>query len=89
MHWGAFFTTFAAVFLAEIGDKTQLAVFGFASQDVSKWTVFIAASLGLIAATSIGVLAGAIVGKYIDPTYIKYGSGVLFIVIGLVIMLKQ
>jgi putative Ca2+/H+ antiporter (TMEM165/GDT1 family) len=89
MHWGAFFTTFAAVFLAEIGDKTQLAVFGFASQDVSKWTVFIAASLGLIAATSIGVLAGAIVGKYIDPIYIKYGSGVLFIVIGLVIMLKQ
>lgn len=88
MNWSAFITTFFAVFLAEMGDKTQLAVFGFASQNVSKWTVFIAASLGLIAATAIGVLAGAIVGKYIDPIYIKYGSGILFVIIGLFIILK-
>lgn len=88
MQWSAFITTFIAVFIAEIGDKTQLAVFGFASQEVSKWTIFIAASLGLITATAIGVLAGSMVGKYIDPIYIKYFSGGLFLIIGLVIILK-
>lgn len=89
MNWTAFFTTFVAVFLAEMGDKTQLAVFSFASQNISKWTVFFASSLGLIAATAVGVLAGAIVGKYINPIYIKYGSGVLFVAIGLVIIFKK
>ena len=89
MNLSAFITTFVTVFLAEMGDKTQLAVFGFASQNVSKWTVFIAASLGLIAATVVGVLAGAIVGKYISPVYIKYGSGALFIIIGLFIIFKK
>jgi len=88
MQWSIFFATFFAVFLAEMGDKTQLAVFSFASQDVSKWTIFFASALGLVAATAIGVLAGSIVGKYIDPIYIKYGSGVLFVVIGLVIIFK-
>ena len=88
MQWTAFITTFIAVFLAEIGDKTQLAVFGFASQDVSKWTIFVAAALALIAATAIGVLAGSIVGKYIPPTYIKYGSGLLFIIIGVFTIFK-
>ena len=89
MNLSAFITTFVTVFLAEMGDKTQLAVFGFASQNVSKWTVFIAASLGLIAATVVGVLDGAIVGKYISPVYIKYGSGALFIIIGLFIIFKK
>lgn len=88
MNWSFFLVTFITVFLAEIGDKTQLAVFSFASQDVSKWTIFFAASLGLIAATAIGVLAGSVIGKYIDPIYIKYGSGFLFIIIGLFILFK-
>jgi len=88
MQWSAFFATFISVFLAEMGDKTQLAVFGFASQNVSKWTIFIAASLGLIAATAIGVLVGTVIGKYVDPIYIKYGSGVLFVIIGLFIIFQ-
>lgn len=88
MNWSFFLATFITVFLAEIGDKTQLAVFSLASQDVSKWTVFFAASLGLIAATAVGVLAGAVMGKYVDPIYIKYVSGLLFISIGLFILFK-
>lgn len=79
----AFFVTFVTVFLAEMGDKTQLATFGFASQDGSKWLVFLAASLALVSVTGIAVLAGGLVGKYIPLHYIKYGSGALFIVIGL------
>ncbi|MDP2691466.1 MAG: TMEM165/GDT1 family protein [bacterium] len=78
----SFITTFLAVFLAEMGDKTQLATFGFAAQEGSKLTVFLAASLALITASAIGVLAGSLIGKTIPIHYIKYGSGILFIGIG-------
>ena len=89
MQWQIFFTTFVAVFLAEMGDKTQLATFGFAVQDVSKLTVFLGASLALICATVIGVMVGSVAGKYLPLTYIKYGAGFLFIIIGLITIFKN
>ena len=52
-------TVFIAVFIAELGDKTQLATLLFAAdKDVSKWTVFLGASSALVVAAGIGVLAG-------------------------------
>lgn len=89
MELAVFLKTFIAVFLAEMGDKTQLAVVGFSSEGSSKLTVFIASSLALIAVTGIGVLAGGLVAKYVNPIYIKYGSGGLFIIIGLLIIFKK
>ncbi len=89
MEIAVFLKTFIAVFLAEMGDKTQLAVVGLASEETSKWTVFIASSLALIAVTGIGVLAGGLAAKYINPVYVKYGAGTLFIVIGLLIIFKK
>ena len=57
MDWKIFITVFAAVFIAELGDKTQLATMLFAAdREVSKWTVFMAASAALILASAIGVL---------------------------------
>lgn len=77
-------TVFGTIFLAEIGDKTQFATVLFASRDgVSLTAVFIAASLALIAATAIGVLAGSVVSNYIDPKYLSYVAGVGFIAIGI------
>ena len=77
-------TVFASVFLAELGDKTQLATLLFASdQAVSKLTVFVAASAALVFATGIGVLAGGLVSQYVSPTALKYVAGAGFIVIGL------
>jgi len=83
MDWKIFLTIFAAVFIAELGDKTQLATMLFASdKEVSKYTVFIAASAALIVATAIGVLAGSLLSEYIDEKYLHYIAGIGFIAIG-------
>lgn len=83
MDWKIFFTVFGAVFLAELGDKTQLATMLFAAnKDVGKYTVFFASSAALIVAAAIGVLAGSLLSEYINEKYLHYIAGVGFIVIG-------
>lgn len=73
MDWKIFVTIFASVFIAELGDKTQLAIMLFAAdKDVSKFTVFIAASFALIVATALGVLAGSLLSSYINEKYLHY-----------------
>jgi len=77
-------TVFIAVFIAELGDKTQLATFLFAAdKDVSKWTIFLGASLALILASAIGVVAGGFVSEYVNEKYLRYAAGAGFVVIGL------
>jgi len=76
-------TVFGTVFLAELGDKTQLATLLFAAREKSSLvTVFVAASLALVATTAIGVLAGAAISSYVQPKYLSYAAGVGFILIG-------
>ena len=71
------------VFIAELGDKTQLATMLFAAdKEVSKLTVFLAASLALILASAIGVLAGSVLSEYINEKYLHYIAGAGFIIIG-------
>ncbi len=83
MDWKIFLTIFAAVFIAELGDKTQLATMLFAAdKEVSKYTVFIAASAALIVASAIGVLAGSLMSGYINEKYLHYVAGLGFIGIG-------
>jgi len=85
MDWKIFLTIFASVFLAELGDKTQLATMLFAAdKEVSKYTVFFAASAALIVASALGVLAGSLLSEYINEKYLHYIAGVGFIVIGAV-----
>jgi len=77
------FSIFISVFLAELGDKTQLATMLFASdKNVSKWTVFFGSSLALIVAAGIGVIAGDAISKYVSPKTLQYIAGAGFIVIG-------
>ena len=83
MDWKVFATVFGTVFLAELGDKTQLATVLFASRSAaSLWTIFIAASLALVLTSAIGVAAGALVSQHVSPRYLSYAAGVGFIVIG-------
>ena len=80
---------FTAVFIAELGDKTQLATVLFASdKEVSKLTVFLGASLALVVASGIGVLAGGMISQYISEKYLHYIAGLGFIGIGLWTLLK-
>ncbi|MDH3629708.1 MAG: TMEM165/GDT1 family protein [Gammaproteobacteria bacterium] len=83
MDWKIFLTVFGAVFIAELGDKTQLATMLFAAdKDVSKYTVFIAASAALVVASAIGVLAGSLLSEFINEKYLHYIAGAGFIIIG-------
>jgi putative Ca2+/H+ antiporter (TMEM165/GDT1 family) len=83
MDWKIFLTVFATVFLAELGDKTQLATMLFAAdKDVSKLTVFLAASVALIIASAMGVVAGSLLSEYINEKYLQYAAGIGFIGIG-------
>jgi putative Ca2+/H+ antiporter (TMEM165/GDT1 family) len=78
------FVVFGTVFLAELGDKTQLATVLFASKpSVSLVTVFVGASLALILSSLIAVAAGSVISQYVDPRYLSYIAGAGFIIIGI------
>ncbi len=84
MEYKVLLTVFATVFIAELGDKTQLATMLFAAdKEVSKLTVFFGASLALIVASGIGVLAGGLISQYLNPRYLHYIAGIGFIGIGI------
>ena len=83
MEWKIFFTVLGTVFIAELGDKTQLATMLFAAdKEVSKLTVFLGASVALVLASAIGVLAGSVMSEFINEKYLHYAAGIGFIVIG-------
>ena len=77
-------TVFGVVFLAELGDKTQLATLLFSAKSPDKLViVFIGASLALVLTSAIGVLAGGFVAQYISPRVLSVVAGIGFILIGL------
>jgi len=82
----AILSTFFLVFIAELGDKTQLATMLLSAKSNSAASVFIGASLALICSSLIGVFAGVYVTKYIPPQYIQTAAGVLFILMGILIL---
>jgi putative Ca2+/H+ antiporter (TMEM165/GDT1 family) len=82
-------TVFGVVFVAELGDKTQLATLLFAAdKEVSKWSIFVGASLALVLTSAIGVAAGSLVAQYVSARYLHVIAGVGFIGIGIWTLLK-
>ena len=89
MDWRVFLTTFGAIFLAEMGDKTQLAAMLMAAETRKPWAVFVGASLALACVSALGVLVGGTLGHYLPVVWIKRGAAVLFILIGVLILLDK
>lgn len=78
-----FITSFITIFLAELGDKTQIATILFASdKNHGKWTVFFGAALALVLTSAIGVLLGATLSNYINEKTLKMIGGVGFLIVG-------
>ena len=89
MEYKVLLTVFGAVFIAELGDKTQLATMLFAAdKQVSKLTVFVGASLALIAASGIAVFAGSVISEYISEKHLNYIAGIGFVGIGIWTLFK-
>lgn len=89
MELKVFFTVFAAVVVAELGDKTQLATMLFAADKaVSKWTVSLGASAALVVATVIGVIAGTLMSEFINEKYLNYIAGAGCILIGAITLVR-
>jgi Ca2+/H+ antiporter, TMEM165/GDT1 family len=88
MNRSLFWTTFGTVFLAELGDKTQLAAVTATVRSGAILTVFCAASAALVCATAIGVTVGGTLFKIIPEHLIKYVAGAAFIAVGIWVIVK-
>jgi len=86
MDWRVFLTTFGIIFLAEMGDKTQIAAMTMAAEKKRPWEVFIAAALALAAVSAIGVIVGTALGQYLPLLWIKRVAGSAFIIIGILVL---
>lgn len=89
MDWRVILTTFGMIFLAEIGDKTQLAAMTMAAQTRSPWAVLIGASLALVCVSAIGVAVGGALGQYLPLVWIKRVAACAFIAVGVLMLLGK
>lgn len=89
MDWKLFASTFAAIFVAELGDKTQLAALSLSAGSASKWTVFAASALALVCTSAIAVAAGELVSRTVPPIWIRRAAGVIFVILGVLFLVRR
>jgi putative Ca2+/H+ antiporter (TMEM165/GDT1 family) len=77
-----FFSVFVMIFLAELGDKTQISTFAFASDSKSPLSVFLGAALALVCTTFIGVVLGGVLGRLVPQRLMKVAAALLFVGFG-------
>ena len=82
-------TTFWLVFIAELGDKTQVETMLLAAKCDSPMPVFIGSSLALIVASALATYGGGVITKFVPPEYIQYAAGMGFIVMGVLILMQK
>ena len=88
MDWKVFTGTFALIFIAELGDKTQIAAMCQAAQSQKPWMVLLGASLALTLVSAIGIAVGHYAGACFPRESIRYIAAGLFIVMGVLMALK-
>ncbi len=89
MEWKVFLTTFALIFLAELGDKTQLAVLALSARERAPIPILVGALVAFGLATGLAVLVGLIGGRYIPMEWVEKGAALAFILIGLLILVGK
>jgi len=89
MDWRVMLTTFGIIFLAEMGDKTQIAAMTMAAEKKRPLAVFLGASLALAAVSALGVMVGSALGHYLPLEWIKRAAGLGFIVIGVLVLVGK
>jgi putative Ca2+/H+ antiporter (TMEM165/GDT1 family) len=83
------FSTFALLFVAELGDKTQLAVINMTAKHKAPLWVFAGATLALAAVTGIGVLGGELLTRFFPEMVLRKVAAVLFVVMGLLMWFNK
>jgi putative Ca2+/H+ antiporter (TMEM165/GDT1 family) len=89
MDWKLLISTFVSIFVAEIGDKTQLATLSLAAGGKSRLTVFAGSALALCATSAVAVLAGEGVSRLIPPIWLRRIAGGVFILLGVLFLLNR
>lgn len=89
MDWRTLFVTFGAVFLAELGDKTQIATFCFAAGSRSFWSVFAGSALALTTTSLIACVAGAALNRVVPVRWMQIGAGAIFVVLGALLIIRN
>jgi len=85
MDWSILFSTLGLVFVAELGDKTQLAVVAQVCKHRRPWVIFLGASLALTAVTALGAIGGQVLGQVIPATILRITAASAFIFMGALI----
>ncbi|HVJ92063.1 MAG TPA: TMEM165/GDT1 family protein [Labilithrix sp.] len=89
MDWKLFGATFVAIFVAELGDKTQLAALSLSAGASSKWVVFAACALALVASSAIAVALGEGLSRFVSPLWLRRAAGAIFVVMGVLYLVKK
>jgi putative Ca2+/H+ antiporter (TMEM165/GDT1 family) len=90
MDFKLFATVFFTIFVAELGDKTQLATVLYASEASNpRATVFAASAAALILTSALGVLAGSLLAEYVNPKVVRWIAGLGFIAVGVWVLLAR
>ena len=82
MDFRVFLATFWMIFLAELGDKTQLATLTFAAESKSRMAVFIGSAGALVLTSLLAVIFGSFIRRIVPANYIRIGAGALFVILG-------
>ncbi len=85
MDWTILFSTLSLVFVAELGDKTQLAVVTQTCKHRRPWPVFLGASLALTLVSLLGALGGQLIGRFIPPLVLRIAAAIAFVIMGALI----
>ena len=85
MNWSALLSAFGLVFIAELGDKTQLAVMTQTCKFRRPWPVFLGGSLALTAVTALGAVGGGVLGEFVPAIVIRLVAAAAFVVMGVLI----